>query len=54
MGKGDGRRPTAVPEQTFQDAWDRVFGTKKRPGVAFPVSSEQPSQDSDKHLTGEP
>jgi hypothetical protein len=25
MGKGDARRPTAVPEWEFQDRWEKAF-----------------------------
>jgi hypothetical protein len=25
MGKGDARRPTAIPDEEFGDRWERVF-----------------------------
>jgi hypothetical protein len=30
MGKGDGRRPPAVPDQVVASNWERVFGTRPR------------------------
>lgn len=30
MGKGSGRRPTAVDEQTFAANWERTFRKEKR------------------------
>jgi hypothetical protein len=30
MGKGDGRRPTAIAEQTFARNWCRTWGHKMR------------------------
>ncbi len=31
MGKGDARRPTAVPEETFEERWRRTFKPKGTP-----------------------
>lgn len=28
-GKGSGRRPQQVPDDTMQDSWNRIFGNKK-------------------------
>ena len=31
MGKGDNRRPSQVPQKTFNDNFDKIFNTKKLP-----------------------
>ncbi len=33
MGKGDKRRPTQVPEETFEERWKRTFGEEPRPNA---------------------
>lgn len=32
-GKGDNRRPTAVPHETFASNWEKVFGPKRKKGL---------------------
>ena len=30
LSKGSTRRPRTIPDKTFDDNWDRVFGKKKK------------------------
>jgi hypothetical protein len=40
MGKGSGRRPTAVPETEFEKNVERIFGERKRtPYVPPPLKT---------------
>ena len=38
-GKGDTQRPLGVPIEQFDNAWDRIFGTKQ-PKVEEPKNLE--------------
>ena len=29
LGKGSTRRPNSVPDKTFNENWDRIWGNKK-------------------------
>lgn len=41
-GKGSGRRPTEVSEQSFADNWSRIFGLSGRSSTAEQVALTHP------------